>query len=71
MRRSAAVPSEGPYLQVAESVCESIPSAIIQVIALLGLISWSWGLCVAVALSWVATAYRSTEISFDADTNKV
>jgi hypothetical protein len=56
--------------KVAETVCESVPSSIIAMAALLLSGHWAWAPIVSIVISWVTTAFKATSLSFDVDTDR-
>jgi hypothetical protein len=62
--------AERNFCKVAETVCESVPSSIIAMVALL--LSGRWALVpgVSIVISWITTAVKATSVSFDLDTDR-
>jgi hypothetical protein len=62
--------AERSYCKAIETVCESIPTSIIAMVALLLSGYWAWAPIVAVFISWIVTAFKTTSLSFDLDIDR-
>jgi hypothetical protein len=58
--------TERSYCKVIETVCESVPSSVIAMVALLSG-RWAWAPIVSIGISWINTAFKATSLSFDLD----
>jgi hypothetical protein len=62
--------TERSFCKAAETACESVPASIIAMVALLLSGRWNWAPIVSICISWVTTAFKSTSLSFDVDTDR-
>jgi hypothetical protein len=63
------ISTERTMCKIIESVCESVPASILQIITMLILGRWPAALLVSISLSWIATAYKCAMITCEIDTN--
>jgi hypothetical protein len=61
--------SERRICKVIETVCESVPSSIIAMVAVLLSGRWAWAPIVSIVISWITTTFKATSLSFDFDTD--
>jgi hypothetical protein len=62
--------TERSFCKAAETACESVPASIIAMVALILSGRWTWAPIMSIFISWISTAFKTTSLSFDLDTDR-